>query len=119
MIEKVRSHYLRDELKYDRWGAQGKLLVTVEVFRREGVVMDGEKLLRFVNLAFPRTFSCQRKPVEGEALPSRETLHACRNNLLKLFDYYDLPADRVSRLVMEETAERFCLDTAFLTKYLK
>ncbi len=58
MIERVRSLYLRNEQKYDRWGAQGKVLAAMEVFRLEGIVMGREKLEKYVNLAFPRTFSC-------------------------------------------------------------
>ena len=119
MIREIRSLYLRDELKYDRWGAQGKLLATMEVLRKEGVVMEREKILRLVNMAFPRTFSCQRKPSEGEVLPDRRSLEACLEGVRALFEYHRLPTERIRDLALEETAERFCLDPAFLSRYLE
>ena len=119
MIERVRSLYLRNEQKYDRWGAQGKILAALEVFRSEGIVMGPEKLERYVNLAFPRTFSCQRTPSPGEKLPSPKTMDACRGSLFRLFTESGLPPSRAGKLALEETAEIFCLDVEFLKSYLK
>jgi len=119
MIDRVRSLYLRNEKKYDKWGAQGKLLATLEVFRKEGVVMDAEKLQKFVNLAFPRTFSCQRVPGGSDSTPSRKLLNAYLESLNLLFADQGVPPAQIERMALEETAERFCLDAEFLKAYLK
>ncbi len=119
MIDRFRSLYLRDERKYDKWGAQGKTLAALEVLRREGIDMDPEKIQKLVNLAFPRTFSCQRMPGPSEPLPPAHFLEACRASLTELFVNHGLPPARIEKMVLEETAERFCLDVEFLRSYLK
>jgi hypothetical protein len=119
MIERVRSLYLRDEKKYDKWGAQGKLLAALEVFRREGVSMDPEKLEKFVNLAFPRTFSCQRVPDRRDEVPPPEFLELYRKSIHDLFLSQGVPPSKCLSMALEETAERFCLDVDFMRSYLK
>ena len=114
MIRKVRSTYLRDEERYDRWGALGKVLATLEAFRREGVEMDPKSLQTFVNAAFPRTFSCQRLPAAGEGLPSREEIRAEHASVAALLGACGVPAARAVRLALEEVGERRCLDAGFL-----
>ena len=118
VIAKVRSAYLRDESKYDRWGAQGKILATLEVFRREGVRMEGKRLERYVNIAFPRTFSCQRTPAPGEALPAPDDLRAEHALMAELLHEQGVHPEKAARLAMEEIGERRCLDVLFLRRYL-
>ncbi len=119
LITKVRSMYLRDEERYDRWGALGKVLATLEAFRREGVELDPGALQTFVNAAFPRTFSCQRVPAAGEGLPSREEVRTEYAAVTALLGAYGVPAAKAGRLALEEVGERRCLDAGFLKEYLK
>ncbi|HLB00885.1 MAG TPA: hypothetical protein VJO14_05835 [Bacteroidota bacterium] len=119
MIDRVRSLYLRDEKKYDKWGAQGKILAAQDVFRREGIVMGREKIEKFVNIAFPRTFSCQKVPGERDPVPSPAVLESHRASISRLFREHGLPPASIEQLALEETAERFCLDSRFLRSYLK
>jgi len=105
-------------MKYDKWGAQGKMLAVLEVFRREGIVMERGKLEKFVNLAFPRTFSCQRVPGKQQTLPPPRVLEEYRASMVELFREFKIPVSRVERMALEETAERFCLDPGFLNSYL-
>ena len=119
MIRQVRSLYLRDEQRFDRWGALGKVLATLEAFRLEGVRLDPGKLHAYVNLAFPRTFSCQRTPAPGEHLPSREVIRAERDSLVELLTESGVPGERVGSVALEELGERRCLDPGFIREYLK
>jgi hypothetical protein len=119
MLTRIRSAYLRDEEKYDRWGALGKVLVTIEVLREAGVAADCVKLEKVVNAAFPRTFSCQRVPGRGEPLPQREEL--CREiaSMARLMVEWGITSARAEFLATEEVGERRCLDAGFLREYLK
>ena len=119
LITKVRSGYLRDEDRYDRWGALGKVLATLEVFRREGVEMDPKKLEAYVNAAFPRTFSCQRTPGAGVILPSREEVRAEHASMVELLSSWGVPEAKVGSLALDEIGERRCLDPRFLRDYMK
>jgi hypothetical protein len=119
MIERVRSVYLRDEWKYDKWGAQGKILAVQEVLRREGVVMERGKLEKYTNMAFPRTFSCQHIPEKPDEIPEPSLLREARASIVRLFRAHQLSPARAESLALEETAERFCLDSKFLAAYLK
>ncbi len=119
LIRKVRSAYLRDEIRYDRWGALGKVLATLETFRLAGIRIDAQKLDLFVNAAFPRTFSCQRTPAEGESLPSRRELRSEYDSMVRLLSEAGVSEGRVKDLAAEEIGERRCLDPAFLGEYLK
>lgn len=119
LITKVRSLYLRYERKYDRWGAQGKILAAMEVFRDEGVEMDEEQLLAFVNEAFPRTFVRGRQRAEAGGLPPRALLRSTREDIRELLARHGLRDDRLDRTALEETAERFGLDPEFLKGYLE
>ncbi len=119
LLVKVRSVYLRDEEKFDRWGALGKVLATLEVFRREGMVMDAKKLETYVNVAFPRTFSCQRTPGAGENLPPREEIRAEHASMVELLRAWGVPPEKVGLLALDEIGERRCLDPGFLREYLK
>ncbi len=56
LVRKILSRYLQNEGRYDRWGAQGKLIVALEVFHEEGLNVRNGFLERLVNSVFPRTF---------------------------------------------------------------
>ncbi len=119
LIRKARSAYLRDEIRYDRWGALGKVLATLDAFRMEGVPLDARGLESFVNAAFPRTFSCQRTPAAGEPLPPRGELRSEYDSMLQLLRASGVPEGKAKELAAEEVGERRCLDPGFLKDYLK
>lgn len=119
MLTRIRSAYLRDEMKYDRWGALGKVLATLEVLRAEGIRVDSAKLETLVNAAFPRTFSCQRVPGPGESLPEKADLRAEVAAMALLLEEWGIPPPKAEILAVEEIGERHCLDAAFVRDYLK
>lgn len=62
LIKKIQGRYLRGAEKYDRWGAQGKLLVILEVLSEEGfdtraMQKSGVEFPKLVNFVFPRSFA--------------------------------------------------------------
>jgi hypothetical protein len=118
MLTRIRSAYLRDEVKYDRWGALGKVLATVEVLRDAGVGTEGVKLDKIVNAAFPRTFSCQRVPGPDEPLPEREELRRDVASMARLLCEWGIAPAKAESLATEEIGERRCLDSGFLREYL-
>ena len=66
LVQKVFSRYLNNERKYDAWGAQGKLLVLMEILTEEGFDLKqlsriGVQFHKLVNLVFPRTFFSNHK----------------------------------------------------------
>lgn len=119
LIRKVRSAYLRDEIRYDRWGALGKVLATLEAFRMEGIPVDARWLDSFVNAAFPRTFSRQRTPAAGESLPPRGELRSEYDRMLQLLRASGVPEVKAGELAVEEVGERRCLDVGVLKDYLR
>jgi hypothetical protein len=119
MLTRIRSAYLRDEIKYDRWGALGKVLATLEVLRDEGVGTDCVNLEKVVNAAFPRTFPCQRVPGPDEALPDRDELRREVASMARLLGEWGIAPAKAEALAMEEIGERRCLDAGFLREYLK
>jgi hypothetical protein len=80
--------------------------------------MDGKKLERYVNLAFPRTFSCQRRPEYGDALPPVRELRAERTMIAWLLEAEGVVPEEAYVLAIDEMGERRCIDAAFLGEYL-
>lgn len=110
-IVKVWGEYLRDEERFDRWGGLGKVLVTVETLGREGLALLPPALDRFVNEAFPRTFSSPLpgEPGKGADLP---TVRREYRTMLDLLARFGVPAGRVEALALEEAGERSGLGQA-------
>jgi hypothetical protein len=119
MLTRIQGAYLRDEQKYDRWGALGKLLATIEVLNAAGVPTEGVNLEKVVNAAFPRTFSCGKVPVSQEPLPEREVLRQEVASMARLFGDWGIAPAKAKSLAIEEVGERRCLDAGFLREYLK
>jgi hypothetical protein len=119
MLTRIRSAYLRNEMKYDRWGAQGKILAVLEILRAEGIDAEGLKLEKLVNAAFPRTFSCQCQPGPGDMLPQREEVRREVLAMAVLLEEWGIDPSKAEFLAVEEIGERRCLDAAFLREYLK
>lgn len=105
----MQSAYIRDERKYDKWGAQGKLLVIQEALLHIGITLPPERLEQIANIAFPRTFSCrQRESTPEENIPY-EQITAYYTYVKELFEMHDVDETKLESLVLEETAEKFCL----------
>jgi hypothetical protein len=119
MLTRIQGVYLRDEQKYDRWGALGKVLATLEVLRAAGVGAGSVNLEKVVNAAFPRTFSCQRVPGSDETLPPPELLRREVASMAGLLRDWGIAPLRAESLAIEEVGERRCLDAGFLREYLK
>jgi hypothetical protein len=119
MLTRIQGVYLRDEQKYDRWGALGKILATLEVLQAAGVGAGSVNLEKVVNAAFPRTFSCQRVPGRDETPPEREGLREEVASVTRLLGEWGITAARAESLAIEEVGERRCLDAGFLREYLK
>ena len=77
-----------------------------------------KKLERYVNLAFPRTFSCQRRPEYGETLPPVRELRAERTMIAWLLEAEGVATEKAYVLAIDEMGERRCIDAAFLLEYL-
>jgi len=99
LIRQLQSRYLQNEARYDKWGAQGKLLLVQDVLHTDSSIA----LEPLINAAFPRTFSCQRnmQPLSHELV---QEYYAWAKDLLG--EYLD-PV-KTERIAMEETAEKFC-----------
>jgi hypothetical protein len=99
LIRQLQSHYLQDEERYDKWGAQGKVLLVQEVLH----IDSGVALEPLINAAFPRTFSCQRNNQPLSSDPIHE-YHTWVKNQLR--GYLESTAAEI--VALEETAEKFC-----------
>jgi len=112
LIRKVWSKYLRDEQRFDKWGAMGKVLVLQEVLEEEGLVpqagieapVDYEIL---VNEVFPRTFSCEKAKHASRASAKSISKHF-RKLRSSLFSS-GLVGSVLHATCLEETAEKFCV----------
>jgi hypothetical protein len=117
IIRKIQSTYLRNELRYDKWGAQGKLLVAEEVLAREGMVATHRRVQNLVKIAFPRTFSCQHARTAAEHLPDRKEVILYFKEIRTMFNLQGMNAHLVELLALEETAERFCITVDVVSEY--
>lgn len=110
LIRKIWGAYLKDTVRYDSWGALGKLLVVRETLAREGFTASdlsrcGAELQRLVNLVFPRTFVMESDLPATPGTPSRILAYyreTCRLLLQQGMD--DVTAGRHA---LDETAAKF------------
>jgi hypothetical protein len=101
LVRKILSRYLQNEARYDRWGAQGKLIVATEVFREEGLSVGTGILEKLVNSIFPRTFlPFPKTTIHPVLLPS-----VVRYYREKSFEFSREAID--PGIAIEETATRF------------
>lgn len=121
LIGKIWGSYLRDEHRYDAWGALGKILVVRETLAREGfpvadLTQCGAELQRLVNLVFPRTFVMERDlPLTpGTTSRIREYYQDTQNSLVQ--QGMDVPV--VDRSALDETAAKFSCRPADVQKHL-
>lgn len=116
---KVIGIYLRDEVRYDKWGALGKILLIEEALKDEtfaGMKVDQSRYAQLANAIFPRTFSCStpRIPPSEEIQEIKSYMH----EISYLFQREGMASGVAERLAWEETREKFCIaeenPTAFL-----
>ena len=119
MLARIRSAYLREEERFNRWGGLGKILVAVEVMTAAGVDPGALRLEAVVNAAYPRTISRKRKPDAGEVLPGKGLLRGEVAAMTLLFEEWGMSPERADRLALEEVGERRQIDASFLREYLK
>lgn len=81
--------------------------------------MDRSRLEKYVNVAFPRTFTCQRLPGPGDPVPPAAALLAERDAIEEGLLREGVEGGKARALATEEVAERRCLDAGFLADYLK
>jgi len=112
LVRKMWGRYLQDERKYDKWGAQGKLLVMQEILAEEGgnvqaKLEPGAEYQKMTNEVFPRTFYCARQRPIGLSL-TRAILEYL-GRLERELGNWGLSEQAVESTSLEETAERFCI----------
>lgn len=109
LISKIRGEYLRNEFRYDKWGAQGKILVAQKVLTVEGIILSFPSLRWLVNLAFPRTFACC-KPAHADSTPVRYlSLTRYFTSMRSMFFAHGMGPRPSDSMALEETAEKFCM----------
>jgi hypothetical protein len=108
LARRMWGKYLRDEWKYDKFGAQGKLILLQEVLAEEGVApRPGLDFQSAVNMVFPRTFYCEHR---------REIAPTLKRAILKYYGRLEaefarqgLPEHLIQYICLSETTEKFCL----------
>jgi hypothetical protein len=119
LITKIRGSYLRNELRYDKWGAQGKLLVAKEVLAGEGVHLSFPQLRWLVNSAFPRTFACCRPAPADPAPVDCRSVASYFMTMRSMFFAHGMGPRKSEGSAIEETAEKFCLSPGQVTSWLR
>ena len=112
LVRKMWGRYLQNEWKYDKWGAQGKLLVMQEILAEEGIRIEakpesGVGYQKTTNEVFPRTFYCARQRPIGFSLARAILKHLKR--LERELGKWGLTEAVIQSTSLEETAERFCI----------
>ncbi len=100
------SKYIRNETKFDKWGALGKLLLVEEVLAEESAGPVGGHD-RIANSIFPRTFYCERRRAVDP--PLANALRRYFSRLMTELSEGGLSDDTLASTAAEETAEKFCL----------
>jgi len=103
LVRKILSRYLQNETRYDRWGAQGKIIVALEVFHEEGLSVRNGFLEKLVNSVFPRTFL----PVPKTSINPMLIPRLVNYYWEKRSDLHEQSMD--PGIAIEETATRFQL----------
>ncbi len=102
LSDKAWAVYLRNEQKYDKWGAQGKILLMQEL---AGTIQ--QDFHKTINKIFPRTFYCERnRPIDKRV--ARAIIRYYNNQLSNLAEY-GLSGKVLRSTALEETAEKFCI----------
>ncbi len=121
LVRMIRSRYLRDERRYDAWGAQGKVLAIYETLQAEGYDLSqmtdkGVAIQRLANLVFPRCFDTDQL----QHLPPsiRESIVAYYHELRCSLTAQQLLDDQADFTALRETAARFGLSISQVEEIL-
>lgn len=115
LAKRMWGKYLHNEWKYDKFGAQGKLVLLQEILLEKGFnLQPGIDYQKMINEIFPRTFYC---------LNPREVNPPLANTILKYFRKLErefteqgLPEAVVRYICVLEAAEKFCLQVNTVKK---
>jgi hypothetical protein len=115
LARRMWGRYLRDEWRYDKFGAQGKLMLLQETLGEAGIEPGpGFDHRRVVNSVFPRTFACERPRRIERAKAAAVLRYADR--LQAEFAACDLPPRLARELSLAEAGEKFCLPASALAE---
>jgi hypothetical protein len=115
LARRMWGRYLRNEWRYDKFGAQGKLILLQEALTEAGIDPGpGFDHRRVVNTVFPRTFACERDRAIDAATSAAIVRYADR--LQAEFAACDLPSHLARSLSLSEAGEKFCLPAAALAE---
>ncbi len=112
LVRAIRSRYLRDEERYDAWGAQGKVLAIHETLTAEGydireMTDDGVEFQRLANIVFPRAFEVRRLRHVPPSI--RNAIVIYYHDLRQALHVQNLGQTYALSLALRETALRFGL----------
>ncbi len=116
LIRLLQGSYLRDEARYDKWGALGKVLLVQDIFQNNHIrPVSGRSLERLINSAFPRTFQSFSRSQTGLQRS------AIRNYFLKIQSLLlneGMTTEKAAIVAREETAEKFRTSAEKVQKFL-
>jgi hypothetical protein len=122
LVQKIWGRYLHNERKYDRWGAQGKLLVLSEILSEEG--FDIQQLFsisiqfqKLVNLVFPRTFFSRHK-AERLIDIAQDVIDYYKEVKLQL-SLQGMEGTVLESVAVEETASKFDMSEEEIGKFVE
>ena len=122
LVQKIWGRYLHNERKYDRWGAQGKLLVLSEILSEEG--FDIQQLFsisiqfqKLVNLVFPRTFFSHHKAERITGI-AQDVIDYYREVKLQL-SLQGMEETVLESVAVEETASKFDMSEEEIGKFVE
>lgn len=115
IIRALQSRYLRDERKYDKWGAIGKFLIVHEVLLKYNISGLELKFEDLINAAFPRTFHCN---TTNEQL-NMESVRAYHTHIRESLASQEMEPAIAERVALDESAEKFCTTVKHITELLE
>lgn len=121
LVRKMFSRYLNNERKYDAWGAQGKLLVLMEILAEEGfdpkqLAGIGVQFQKLVNIVFPRTFFSYNKK---EHFPdAAEEVSEYYKEVLFQLSLQGVNESMLIPMAVEECSSRFAIDPEHVKEIL-
>jgi hypothetical protein len=104
LVRQLRSRYLQNELRYDKYGALGKILLLEEILRGQGLRMKEISPYCLINHAFPRTFYCQKPRTNLNVESVKKEYQEISESMLM----QEIDQPTVEKISLDEVAERFC-----------
>lgn len=117
LARRMWSKYLANDWKYDKFGAQGKVMLFQEVISEAGMTLQiGKDFQQMINEIFPRTFYCLHPRVIHT--PLAKTILKYFRTLEHEFSQQGLPDNVTQHICETETSEKFCLKQSTVTELL-